>query len=83
MSDRVIIVTGAAKGIGLACAQRLVEDGHRVVLTDMDTDAGYRAAEDLAAILAQGLGHGRKVSVRAQQDEGQRRIGHRKGSILG
>ncbi|MEL6686513.1 MAG: SDR family NAD(P)-dependent oxidoreductase, partial [Pseudomonadota bacterium] len=36
MSDRVIIVTGSAKGIGLACAQRLVDDGHKVVLTDMD-----------------------------------------------
>ena len=48
MSDRVIIVTGAAKGIGLACAQRLVQDGHRVVLTDMDTENGLRAARDLA-----------------------------------
>ena len=49
MSDRVIIVTGSAKGIGLACAQRLVEDGNKVVLTDMDTDAGFKAAKDLAA----------------------------------
>ena len=31
MSDRVFIVTGAARGIGLACAQRLVDDGHRIV----------------------------------------------------
>ena len=49
MSNRTIIVTGAAKGIGLACAQRLVEDGHRVVLADMDADQGSRAALDLAA----------------------------------
>lgn len=49
MSDRTIIVTGAAKGIGLACAQRLVEDGNRVVITDVDSDAGLRAAKDLAA----------------------------------
>jgi len=49
MSDQVFIVTGAAKGIGYACAQRLVEDGHRVVLADMDTDQGYRAGEELAA----------------------------------
>ena len=27
MSDRVFIITGAARGIGFACAQRLVEDG--------------------------------------------------------
>ena len=36
MSDRVFIVTGAARGIGFACAQRLVDDGHRVVLADLD-----------------------------------------------
>lgn len=49
MSERVFIVTGAAKGIGLACAQRLVDDGHRVVLADRDTEAGHLAAKDLAA----------------------------------
>jgi len=27
MSDRVFIVTGAARGIGFACARRLIEDG--------------------------------------------------------
>ncbi len=48
MSDRVYIVTGAAKGIGLACAQRLVGDGHRVVLADMDVKSGAEAAKDLA-----------------------------------
>ncbi|WP_427453658.1 SDR family NAD(P)-dependent oxidoreductase [Litorimonas sp. WD9-15] len=49
MSDRVFIVTGAARGIGFACAQRLISDGHRVVLADRDTDAGYQAGKDLAA----------------------------------
>ncbi|RKQ69625.1 NAD(P)-dependent dehydrogenase (short-subunit alcohol dehydrogenase family) [Litorimonas taeanensis] len=49
MSDQVFIVTGAARGIGYACAQRLVKDGHKVVLADMDTDQGYRAGEELAA----------------------------------
>ena len=48
MSEQVFIVTGAARGIGFACAQRLVQDGHRVVLADMDTDQGYRAGEELA-----------------------------------
>jgi NAD(P)-dependent dehydrogenase (short-subunit alcohol dehydrogenase family) len=49
MSDCVYIVTGAAKGIGFACAQRLVNDGHRVVLADMDIEQGGQAAADLAA----------------------------------
>lgn len=49
MSNQVFIVTGAAKGIGFACAQRLVEDGHQVVLADMDTDEGVKAGQELAA----------------------------------
>ena len=48
MSDRVFIVTGAARGIGFACAQRLVDDGHRVVLADRDTEAGTVSGRDLA-----------------------------------
>ena len=48
MSDRVFIVTGAARGIGYACAQRLVDDGHRVVLADQDYERGLAAGRDLA-----------------------------------
>lgn len=36
---RVALVTGGAKGIGLACAQRLAGDGHRVVVTGRDAGA--------------------------------------------
>jgi len=48
MSDRVFIITGAARGIGYACAQRLVNDGHRVVLADRDTETGAVSGKDLA-----------------------------------
>ncbi len=48
MSDRVFIVTGAARGIGYACAQRLIDDGHRVVLADQDYERGQAAGKDLA-----------------------------------
>lgn len=37
---RVAVVTGGANGIGLACAQRLSGDGFRVVVADVDADAG-------------------------------------------
>jgi len=45
--NRVVIVTGAAKGIGLACARRFLYEGARVVLADADDEAGRAALEDL------------------------------------
>lgn len=42
--NRVALVTGAARGIGLAIAQRLSRDGLAVALADLDRDALDRAA---------------------------------------
>lgn len=42
--QRVAIVTGAARGIGAATAARLVGDGFRVALADIDHDAAHAAA---------------------------------------
>ena len=35
-SNKTVVVTGAASGIGRACAARLVSDGNRVVAVDLD-----------------------------------------------
>lgn len=46
VKDRVCIVTGAALGIGRACAVRLAQEGARVALFDMlDTEGESLAAE--------------------------------------
>ncbi|MCB1508374.1 MAG: SDR family oxidoreductase [Hyphomicrobiaceae bacterium] len=49
LSGRTAIVTGAARGIGLAVARRLLEDGARVVLADVDDGAVSAAAAELSA----------------------------------
>ena len=45
---RVAIITGAAKGLGLACAERFATDGYDLALVDADAD-GLAARRGLAA----------------------------------
>lgn len=49
LSGSVVLVTGAASGIGAACARQLVGDGARVVLLDIDRAGGERVAAGLPA----------------------------------
>jgi 3-oxoacyl-[acyl-carrier protein] reductase len=49
LSGRVAVVTGAASGVGLGIAEVLAGEGARVVLVDVDSAAGERAAEALRA----------------------------------
>jgi glucose 1-dehydrogenase len=58
LKDKVAIVTGAARGIGLAIARRYVAEGARVTLADIDAAAGEAAARALgnARFLATDVG---------------------------
>lgn len=59
IDGKVAIVTGAGAGIGAAIAQRLVENGVRVTVSDINADAAGEVAERLNGIrdgAALGLG---------------------------
>src|SRR5919197_1396990 len=43
------IVTGAARGIGLAVAQRFATDGASVLVADIDAEQGNRVAREIAS----------------------------------
>ena len=47
LTDKVAIITGAAQGIGFACAARFGAEGAKVVLGDINCDAGEAAAKQL------------------------------------
>jgi len=49
LNGRVALVTGGARGIGLAIARRLVADGARVALVDLDESAVEATAAEIGA----------------------------------
>ncbi len=49
LQGQVVIVTGAAQGIGAACAERLSHDGAAVALWDVDDARGQALADALVA----------------------------------
>ena len=63
---KVAVVTGAANGIGLACARRLHEEGARVVLADLDADKAAAEARALSPDGGSAAALGCDVSDRAQ-----------------
>jgi NAD(P)-dependent dehydrogenase (short-subunit alcohol dehydrogenase family) len=50
LSNKVAIVTGGAKGIGLATAQCMLRQGARVMIVDSSADAASAAVNELTAL---------------------------------
>lgn len=50
---RVALITGAAAGIGSACARRFAQDGYRVALVDVNGESGRKLATELGGLFVQ------------------------------
>jgi NAD(P)-dependent dehydrogenase (short-subunit alcohol dehydrogenase family) len=49
LSGKVVVVTGAASGIGRGCAERFVASGAKVVVADVNAEDGRRVATTLGS----------------------------------
>ncbi len=68
-TDRVALITGASRGIGLAIAARLIAEGARVVLTARKDDA----LQDAVAGLGDRLVEGRALGIAGRADDPEHR----------
>ncbi|MCK8785013.1 SDR family oxidoreductase [Roseomonas sp. NAR14] len=75
LNGRVAVVTGGARGIGLAIAQRLAASGARVALWDMDGDEAGRAAATLDGAAGIAVDVTDDAAVAAALAETERRLG--------
>jgi 3-oxoacyl-[acyl-carrier protein] reductase len=79
-ADRVVMVTGGARGIGLATAQRFADEGASVAILDLDHDTAAQAAATLtlaprARATACALDVADPVAVEASVDRVARELG--------
>jgi meso-butanediol dehydrogenase/(S,S)-butanediol dehydrogenase/diacetyl reductase len=74
LGDRVVLVTGAARGIGAATARRLAADGARVALADLDKAGVEKLAAELKGVAIQ-ADVTRAADIARMVDETQRRYG--------
>ena len=66
--DKVVIITGASSGIGLASATRFASLGAKVVLASRSIDKLEKIAEELNAHYSQPIAHCIKTDVTKEED---------------
>ncbi len=68
LAGRIALVTGAARGIGLAVAEAFVREGARVVLTDIRDALGAREAARIGGAAGEGSAEYMRLDVREEGD---------------
>src|SRR5574341_1335632 len=74
LTGRTVLITGAAGGIGGACARRLAAEGAKLVLTDLDGAGAEKLAAELGQV-AVGADVTRREDIERVVDEPYRRWG--------
>jgi len=76
LQGKIALITGAARGLGLAIGRRFRDEGATVVVNDLDAGAADRAAAELG-----GMGVAADVSDSAAVDRMLARVGERYGRL--
>ena len=72
LDGKVALITGGASGLGQGMARRFLEEGARVVISDVNEDAGAQTAEDLGcAFFAQDVADEAAWQLLVQEVEGR------------
>ena len=78
---RVAVVTGAARGIGFATAQRFAQEGAAVAILDLDEDQAAEAASKIEGPDARAIGIGCDVSDAASVEKAVDRVVSELGGV--
>ena len=76
LKEKVAIITGAAKGIGFATAQRFAEEGAIVILADMNLESVKGAAAQIPNAQAYAMNVTDRASIQAVVDQVMQKYGH-------
>jgi NADP-dependent 3-hydroxy acid dehydrogenase YdfG len=75
LSGKVIAITGAARGIGLATAKACADRGMKVAIGDLDLGEAQRAAESVPGAIALALDVTNRQSFEAYLDAAEAQLG--------